>query len=105
MDDWDFFVTTAVIGTYLVNSSVGNEENTKILEESTKLSKQVPDAVSDFYKFINNNKSKNTRELPGVIGTWILWNINKECPEYEQLEELAPILGNYILQITKSERA
>ena len=97
-DDWDFFMLSAGIGTYFLTNESSKEEANEIADQLSRIDKQIPDAIHNFFNYINKGQKAGIN-LVVDIGYWVLWNITGNEPTYEECKELAPAIGTYLMKL------
>ncbi len=103
-DDWDFFMTAAGSGLILISSEAYKGEHNKVKSRASEIYKDIPQFIDDFISFMNKNEGNDEMVAP-TIGLWVLWNIKHEEPSYEEMKELAPVIGNFLLKIIADWRS
>ncbi len=98
LNDWDFFMTVAGVGLYLLRDKVSDEKKEQILKQLAELDKQMPEGIDNFMEFVEKDKDMDIRI---TVGFWVLWNIGGEAPTHDESKELAPVIGNYLLNVIK----
>lgn len=97
-NDWTFFMTVAGMGTYFLTNRSNEEEAKEIAKRLSEINKQMPEAMDNFFGYINKNKETSVN-LTITIGHWVLWNIIRGNPTHEECKELAPAIGTYLMKI------
>lgn len=98
-DDWDFYMTAAGTGLLLISSETYKGERDQVKNRASELYKDISRAVDDFISFMNKNEGGSDELVAPTIGLWVLWNLKQSEPSYDELKELAPIIGNVLLKI------
>lgn len=103
-NDWDFYMTVAMVGIYFMSNKVGKEEAENIYNQLQQLDKQMPEALNNFFDFLDKKDAKHTNlsQLTAIIGVWVLWNIVGDTPSLEECRELAPAIGSYLSKALNS---
>ena len=96
--DWDFYMTVAGVGSYLLTNKVSDTKHKDLLTELVEIDKQSVVALNNFTMFVKNNKNGSI-DLKASVGFWVLWNIKGEQPTQEESQELAPAIGAYLYKI------
>lgn len=96
--DWDFYMTVAGVGSYLLTNKDSGTKHKEILIELAEFDKQGVEALNNFTMFIENNKNKGI-DLKASVGFWVLWNIKGSQPTQDESRELAPAIGVYLYKI------
>lgn len=99
-NDWDFFMTVAGVGTYLLKNKVTKERHEEIINQLAELDIQMPEGLNNFNKFVENSTKANV-DNTAIVGVWVLWNIAGEAPTHEESKALAPAIGYYLLNVVK----
>jgi hypothetical protein len=81
---WDFFVTSACLGTglFLYGRDHPNDVRlfaTALLPEVAKWNEQAISAIDDFQKFVNRNTESGV-DLATSVGSWVIWNLKGNTP-------------------------
>ncbi len=97
-DDWDYFMTAAGSGIVLISSETYKGEHNEVKSRASEIYKDIHRAIEDFIAFMNKNKATD-KLIPPTIGLWVLWNIKQEEPSYDEMKELAPVIGNLLIKI------
>lgn len=103
LKDWDFFMTAAGSGIVLMSSESFEGEHKIIHDRLIEIDKNMPKAIADFISFMNKTKVQD-HELAAQIGLWVLWNIKKEEPIFEEMKELPPIIGNFLMKTVQDNK-
>jgi len=102
LDRYDFFVTAAV-GYLLTLSADTEEDKVSILDEFHKMNSDYPSAIKDLCKFVGS-KSAMSDGFVICIGLWVIWNIGKRRPDYGNFENLAILIGRFIVALVENEK-
>lgn len=102
-DDWDFFMTAAGCGLVLMSTETYKGEHDEVKNSCIEIDKNLPRAIDDFTKFMNNFKGKD-EEMIANIGYWVLWNVKQSQPTYDDMKELSPIIGNFLMKVISDWR-
>jgi len=97
-NDWDFYMTAAGSGIVLISSETYKGEHDEIKNRASEIDKDIPRAIDDFISFMNKGNVSDDL-IPANIGLWVLWNLKQAEPSNEEVKELAPVIGNFLLQI------
>ncbi len=92
--DWDFFMTTAGVGLYLIISKANSSEQKEVREMISELDKQMPEALDDFNSF-----QKPEGLLLPSVGYWVILNLKGAEPTKEEFEIIAPAIGIYLSKV------
>ena len=96
--DWDFYMTVAGVGVYLLTNKVSEARYKELLIDLAEFDKQSAEALNDFKAFIENNKNEGI-DLKTSVGFWVLWNIKGSWPTYDESRDLALAIGAYLHKI------
>lgn len=103
-NDWDFFMTVAGVGTFLMVNEIDKEGREKLVRQLIDLDKQMTGALINLEVFLKNNSGMNVNKS-AIVGLWVLWNIAGEAPTHEVGQILAPAIGSYLLNLVKDLEA
>lgn len=92
--DWDFFMTTAGVGLYLITSEASPQDDKEAREKLAEINKEMPKALDDFNSF-----QKPKELLLPSIGLWVLWNLKGAEPTQKETQELAGRIGHYLSKV------
>lgn len=99
--DWDFFMTIAGAGLYLIANKSNENVHKEIVTQLFELDKQMPEGLANFFAYIENSKDEDT-DIRIKVGLWVLWNIIGSTPTEEESKELAPAIGSYLMHTTSN---
>lgn len=97
-NDWDFFMTAAGTGMYLLINEVSDKEYKDITNQLKKINEQLVEAVNNLFSYIETRKNSDI-QIQTLIGFWVLWNILGDPPTQEECKELASAIGVYLYNI------
>lgn len=97
-DDWNYFMTAAGCGLILMSNEDYKGEHKEVMKTCVKIDKNLPRAIDDFIKFMSKYDGTDEGYIAN-IGLWVLWNIKQAQPTHEDMKELAPVIGNFLLRI------
>ncbi len=97
-NDWDFFMTVGGVGYYVIKNKIDEEGISEIKKQLNEIDAQLPSALDNFFDFINKYDDLGG-DLVSKIGFYVLWNIKGNRPSYSECKELAPAIGNYLLNL------
>lgn len=97
-DNWDFFMTSACAGIILITREEYEGEHNATESRLNELDKNYMRAIKDFSSFLEK-ASDDMNEQLGTIGYWILWNVKKDKPTDDELQQLALPIGNYVMSV------
>jgi len=97
--DWDVLFTAAGVGFSLTINSKLDKDN--VIRACTSIHPQLPAAVENYLDFISREERKDREMIGAQTGMWMVWNLLKERPEYEEHARLISIIGRYIDNILK----
>ena len=98
--DWDFFMTVAGAGSYLLTNKVGQDTFKEILRQLSELDSQMPEGLNNFFSFMEERKNEDNN-TEAEIGFWVLWNVKGNPPAHDESKELAPAIGNFLFNVIK----
>lgn len=104
VDDWGFYMTSAGAGLVLISSETYKGEHKEIKKRGSELFKQLPESVDNFIDFMNKSEVEDNL-LPAKIGMWVIWNLKQSTPTDDELKELAPFIGRFLIGIISKERS
>ncbi|MCX6730767.1 MAG: hypothetical protein NTZ55_02880 [Candidatus Roizmanbacteria bacterium] len=97
--DWDILFTAAGVGIAL---SINIELNRDVvINTCTSINPKISAAIDNYFSFIGTEKINNREMLRLQTGVWMIWNLLKEEPVYEEHKELVSFLGRYIDSLLK----
>jgi len=97
-NDWDFYMTVAGVGIYLLANKVNETKYKELLIELAEFDKQSVEALNNFKAFMENNKNEGI-DLKTSAGFWVFWNIKSSQPTHDESRELAPAIGAYLHKV------
>lgn len=99
-NDWDFFMTIAGIGIYIMRNKISDKDKENLTLQMLELDRQMPDGLGNFFEFMTNSKDADTSN-EARVGYWVLLSIKGEHPTLEESKELAPAIGSYLSLVVK----
>lgn len=97
--DWDVLLTAAGVGFALtLDSNLDKEEATKT---SVSIYPQLPAAIENYFDFISKEERKDREMLGAQTGMWVVWNLLKEKPKYEEHAKLISLIGHCVNSLLK----
>ncbi|MCL5094351.1 MAG: hypothetical protein M1355_04435 [Patescibacteria group bacterium] len=91
LEEWDYLMTVAIFGSYLIINKKGGEAS-KYLDDEKK--KKI---VEDFLSFVE----KESVEKKASAGLWFLWNLIEREPSDEKGRALIIPIGDYIFEMAR----
>lgn len=98
--NWDFYLTVAGVGMYIVSFKVPAKKQTPLRETLSSLDPEMIDALDDFLE-MNEDARIDENTLSGNIGMWVLWNVKGIAPTNEEYNELSPAIEKFLIQGVK----
>jgi len=87
-DEWDFFMTSACAGIILLTNEEYDGEHESVENRLNELDINYMRAVADLMKFMEKG-SDDLNERIATLGYWILWNVKKDKPTDDELQQLS----------------
>lgn len=102
-DEWDFFMTSACAGIILISSEEYKGEHEAVENRLNELDKNYMMAVNDLKKFMEKASDDLDQNI-ATLGYWLLWNVKKDKPSDDELQQLSLPIGNYIMSVVHNIR-
>ncbi len=99
---WDFFMTVAGVGIYLLTHKVSEEEYKEILKELVEVYPKGKLGLENFMDFMERDK-ENEVDYQVRTGVWVLWNLKGGFPTSDETDRLAPAIGNLLERVVSKE--
>ena len=97
--DWDVLLTAAGVGFALtINSDLDKDV---AIKTCTSIHSQLPKVLENYFDFISREERKDREMLGAQTGMWVVWNLLKEPPKYEEHKKLISLIGHYIDNLLK----
>lgn len=100
-DDWDFFMTIAGVGVYLLMFKFSDEDHKKVMTQLSEFDSQMLGGINNLFDYIEGQKGNAGVGFEKKIGFWVLWNIAGDAPSIEESTALAPAIGIYLEKVVK----
>lgn len=102
-EEWDFFMVSAITGVILLTNEEYKGEHDAIEERLNELDRNYMKAVNDLSSFMEKT-TDNLDERIATIGYWVLWNVKKDKPTDDELQQLSLPIGNYVMGVVHQIR-
>lgn len=97
-DDWNFYMMAAISGLLLISEDTIVLENDEAKIWISELYPGILPFIEDFITFMMQADRNNNFNYFSSTGLWVLWNIKHTEPSYEEMQELAPAIGNILFR-------
>jgi hypothetical protein len=94
VEDWDLLMTAAGVGYALKTNS--NLDKDKIIRECKEINGKIPQALAFYLDTVKDIKSAEKDKLGASTGVWIVGNLLKKEPDYDNHIKCISLIGNYI---------
>lgn len=94
VEDWDLLMTAAGVGYALKTNS--NLDKDKIIKECKEINGKIPQALAFYLDTVRDIKSTEKDKLGASTGVWIVGNLLKKEPDYDNHIKCISLIGNYI---------
>lgn len=102
-DEWDFFMTSACAGIILISSEEYKGEHEAVENRLNELDKNYMMAVNDLKQFMEKASDDLDQKI-ATLGYWLLWNVKKDKPSDDELQQLSLPIGNYVMSVVHNIR-